>query len=270
MSHHQRIGLPVFATHNARLLVLVPAYNPGVLLIETARALLAFHPDVWVLVDGSTDGSDVGIESELAAHKEFRVLRRSKNTGKGAIMLYGAKKAYEEGFTHILSFDSDGQHPPQAVPELRRLSEQHPRALIMGDPSFGPDAPWERVCFRRVANALTFLETLGRIRYDSLFGMRLYPLEAFLEAFSETRWGRRYDFDTEIAVRMVWAGVPVFGVETPVRYPRRSAGGVSHFRYGRDNLSLAWMHGRLLAGGLARALKASSNRRGSERLGETH
>ena len=63
---------------DVRLVVLVPAYNPGGILIETVRALLAFHPDVWLLVDGSTDGSDLGIESHLGAHRGFRVLRRAR------------------------------------------------------------------------------------------------------------------------------------------------------------------------------------------------
>jgi glycosyltransferase involved in cell wall biosynthesis len=243
-------------SHSAvRLLVLVPAFDPGPALVNTARALIASHPDVWVLVDGSADGSDDGLESLLDDPPGFRVLRRRSNLGKGATMLEGAQKADAEGFTHVLSFDSDGQHPPELVPEFRRQCEQCPNALIMGEPVFGPDAPLERVYFRRVANAVALIETFGRLRFDSLFGMRVYPLQAFLRAFSETRWGRRYDFDAEIAVRMVWSGVAVVGVRTPVRYPNKDAGGVSHFRYGRDNLALARMHARLLLEASARALR---------------
>ena len=238
-----------------RLLVMVPAFNPGPLLVETTRALLAFHPEVWVLVDGSADGSDVGLEALLGEPPGLSVLRRSSNSGKGATLLSGAQAAAEKGFTHILTFDADGQHPPQLVPEFKNRCEQCPHALIMGEPIFGRDAPLERVYFRRIANALAFVESFGRLHCDSLFGMRVYPLKPFLSAFSETRWGRRYDFDTEIAVRMVWNGLSVIGVKTPVRYPDKGAGGVSHFRYGQDNLALARMHGRLLIGALVRAFK---------------
>jgi glycosyltransferase involved in cell wall biosynthesis len=237
-SRHGRCG--------PRVLILVPAYNPGSLLRETVSGLLSVHPDVWVLVDGSTDGSDAGLESVFAGFPGLRVLRRGGNSGKGATLLNGAEEARDHGFTHILCVDADGQHPPERVVEFRTLCESHPGAVLMGQPEFGPDAPLERVYFRRIANALTFLETLGKMRCDSLFGMRLYPLGAFLKAFSNTKWGRGYDFDTEIAVRMVWDGVPVHAVQTPVRYPDRAQGGVSHFRYGRDNLTLVWMHLRLL------------------------
>jgi len=60
-----------------------------------------------------------------------------------------------------------------------------------------------------------------------------------------THWMRRFDFDPEAAVRLCWQGVPVINRPAPVRYFRREEGGVSHFRYVRDNLLLTWMHTRL-------------------------
>lgn len=237
-----------------RILVLVPAYNPGPLLRETVAGLLASHSDVWVLVDGSTDGSDVGIESLFREAPGLRVLRRETNLGKGATVFEGAQIALREGFTHVLCVDSDGQHPVHKVLEFKRLCELHPKALLMGQPEFGSDAPLERVYFRRLANACAFVETAGKIRCDSLFGMRVYPLEALLKAFAQTKRGRRYDFDSEIAVRMVWDDVSVIEVRVPVRYPEAAVGGVSHFRYGRDNLDLLWMHLRLLSESMIRSL----------------
>ncbi len=35
-------------------------------------------------------------------------------------------------------------------------------------------------------------------------------------------------------------------MDAPVKYLRADEGGVSHFRYGRDNLLLSWMHTRLM------------------------
>ncbi len=119
---------------------------------------------------------------------------------------------------------------------------------------FGKDAPLERVYFRKLANALCVLWTLGKMRSDSLFGMRIYPLLPLLRAFSQTTCGRGFDFETEIAVRMVWAGVPVIGIVTPVRYPSPADGGGSHFRYWRDNLLLLRTHARFLLGALLRVL----------------
>jgi hypothetical protein len=58
------------------------------------------------------------------------------------------------------------------------------------------------------------------------------------------------DFDTEIAVRLYWRGVPVRNLPTRVTYP---ANGLSHFRMLRDNLRISAMHTRLLLGMLPRA-----------------
>ena len=65
-----------------------------------------------------------------------------------------------------------------------------------------------------------------------------------------TIWMRRFDFDPEAAVRLVWAGVPPINRDAPVRYFRPDEGGVSHFHYLRDNVLLTWMHVRLLIGAL--------------------
>jgi hypothetical protein len=76
-----------------------------------------------------------------------------------------------------------------------------------------------------------------------------------------TTWMRRFDFDAEAAVRLCWSGIRPINVDVPVRYPSASEGGVSHFRYGRDNLLLTWMHIRLVCGLLRRL--PSMVRRGS-------
>jgi hypothetical protein len=58
---------------------------------------------------------------------------------------------------------------------------------------------------------------------------------------------RRFDFDPEVAVRLVWAGVPPLSIEAPVKYLSAAEGGVSHFKYLRDNALLTGMHVRLMA-----------------------
>jgi hypothetical protein len=73
-------------------------------------------------------------------------------------------------------------------------------------------------------------------------GFRVYPVDAALAARAR---GDAMDFDPEIAVRMVWAGVPVVNVPTRVRYLAADEGGVSHFRVVRDNVWISWLHARL-------------------------
>lgn len=199
---------------------------------------------VWVCVDGSTDGSD--IRAEESAPEGTRFLRMVRNLGKGGAFLESLRLADREAFTHVLLMDSDGQHPAAMIPRFMELSQKHPAACICGVPKFGPDAPFERVKGRFAGNFFATLETLGTGPEDSLFGFRLYPVEPALRVMESIRSGRRFDFDTVLAVRLAWEGVPFINVSTPVSYPSREEGGVSHFRYLRDNLVLAAAHARLM------------------------
>ena len=47
-------------------LVLIPSYNPGRKVLATVRAARAQWTPVWVVVDGSTDGSADWLQAEAA------------------------------------------------------------------------------------------------------------------------------------------------------------------------------------------------------------
>ena len=47
-------------------LVLIPSYNPGPKVLDTVQAARDQWNPVWVVVDGSTDGSSFTATSELA------------------------------------------------------------------------------------------------------------------------------------------------------------------------------------------------------------
>ena len=236
-----------------KVLVLIPSYNSGPLLRPTVESALARWSDVWVVIDGSTDGSDSSIETMLGAHSGLRLLRQSPNQGKGAAVLCGIRQALDAGFTHVLTMDADGQHPADRIPAFVKVAGRHPEAALLGCPQFGPEAPLLRVRGRKISNLWTNLETLGWGIGDSLFGMRLYPIPALIAAFESTSWGRRFDYDTEVAVRIAWQGVPVINLPTPVKYLSVEEGGISQFRYLRDNTLLTWMHARLFAGFILRS-----------------
>ena len=81
---------------------------------------------------------------------------------------------------------------------------------------------------------------------DSLYGFRVYPVAALAAVMVRQPWMRRFDFDTEAVVRLAWRGVKPVNLDAPVKYLRADEGGVSHFRYVRDNVLLTWMHTRLM------------------------
>lgn len=234
---------------SASHLVLIPSYNSGLKLEQTVRDALASWSPVWVVIDGSTDGSDLLLDPLVAESPgRLRVLRLPHNGGKGRAVLAGLQEAVASGFTHVLTMDADGQHDPRSISAFMDASARQPAALILGAPQFDASAPGERLFGRKIANFFARLETLGGNIGDCLFGFRIYPAAPLLSVLQSTRWARRFDFDPESAIRLVWRGLPVVNLATPCRYFKSSEGGVSHFHYLRDNLLLTWMYARLLAG----------------------
>jgi glycosyltransferase involved in cell wall biosynthesis len=233
-------------------IVLIPSYNPGNKVFETVRAAREQWNPVWVVVDGSTDGTPATLQEMARTDPGLRVIVRERNGGKGAAVLDGLTEASKQGFTHILTMDSDGQHPGDRIGAFMAASAADPAAMVLGEPLFDASAPSIRVKGRRVSNWWANLETLWAGIHDSLFGFRVYPIAPLLRLMRSSRWMRRFDFDVEAVVRLSWAGVPARNLAAQVRYFTPAEGGVSHFNYWRDNVLLSSMHARLFAGFLVR------------------
>jgi glycosyltransferase involved in cell wall biosynthesis len=233
-------------------LILIPSYNPGAKVFETVRAAREHWNPVWVVVDGSTDGTADRLKEMAARDPGLSVRVRARNGGKGAAVLDGLMEALSQGFTHVLAMDSDGQHPADRIGAFIEASVAEPEAMILGEPVFDASAPAIRVQGRKICNWWTNLETLGAGIHDSLFGFRVYPIAPLIKLMRGSLWMRRFDFDVEAVVRLSWAGVPARNLQARVRYFTREQGGVSHFNYVRDNMLLIFMHSRLFAGFLLR------------------
>jgi predicted LPLAT superfamily acyltransferase len=172
------------------------------------------------------------------------------NAGRGAALQTGYRTAARLGFSHAVQLDADGQHETADVPALLDAARRHPDALVLGEPIFEDNAPLARRIGRWISRVWVWLETCSLEIRDPLCGFRCIPLSPAVRVLDEVRCGTHMDFDPEIAVRLVWAGLPVVGVPTRVRY---FADGVSHFDLFRDNGRLIQTHARLFLGMLRRS-----------------
>jgi glycosyltransferase involved in cell wall biosynthesis len=233
------------ATASSTHLVLIPSFNPGESVLSTVRQARAFWNPVWIIVDGSTDGSTEKLQALAQADSGLKLFVLPENRGKGAAVLHGAHLAAAQGFTHLLAMDSDGQHPAHLIPAFMAASLKDSNALVLGKPVFDANAPRLRVNGRKISNWWANLETLWQGIGDSLYGFRVYPIRPLTEVMDASRWMRRFDFDVELVVRLCWWGLRPVNIDAPVKYLSIEEGGVSHFKYGRDNVLLTGMHIRL-------------------------
>lgn len=227
-------------------LVLIPSYNTGAKLLDTVREARRYWQPVWIVIDGSTDGSGEALQALAAGDPGLKVLVLPHNQGKGAAILHGLRAAAAAGYTHVLTMDADGQHPTDKIAVFMAVSRAHPQAVILGRPVFDASAPAVRVHGRKLSNGLANLQTLWHGIGDALYGFRVYPVEPLRDIMERQRWMRHFDFDPEAAVRLCWHGRDPINLTAPVKYFSAAEGGVSHFNYLRDNTLLVWMNLRLL------------------------
>ena len=231
--------------------VVIPTYdNPNTIrrVVDGVRAKLA---EVVVVDDGSAEECRERIDA-LGREKLAHVVRRPVNGGKGAALKTGFDAARALGYTHALQVDADGQHDLGDLDRFLGVSRDNPTALVLGYPVFDESVPRGRLIGRQITIFWTRLETFGRAITDPMCGYRVYPLESAVKACRGT--GNRMDFDIEIAVRMVWSGVPTVNLPTRVRYYGKGEGGVSHFHMWKDNCRISWCHTRLVTLAILRAL----------------
>jgi len=228
----------------------VPIYNHGSTIAVTANALSAHGLPVIIVDDGSDAPTRSILDALVAGRDDLRLLRLPANGGKGAALAAGFLAAHDAGYSHVLQIDADGQHDTADVPRFLDASRSAPDAMVCGRPVYDASVPRARLYGRYLTHACVWLETLSFAIEDSMCGYRLYPLAETRAEIARKPMPTRMDFDTEIAVRLFWRGVPVRNLPTRVTYPEN---GLSHFRMLRDNARITAMHTRLLLGMLPRA-----------------
>jgi glycosyltransferase involved in cell wall biosynthesis len=229
-----------------RACALIPTFDNPLTIGRVVAEVHRHVDDILIVDDGSGDEGRRVIE-EIARAGSARVVHRERNGGKGAAVKTGLRVAHELGFSHALQIDADGQHDPDDIPRFVALAAERPEAAVLGHPVFDESTPRGRRAAHGLTNFWTRIETAGGVISDPQCGYRVYPLEATIGVDAKSD---HMDFDIEIAVRLVWAGVPIINLPTRVRYLPQVAGGVSHFRPVRDNLAITWMHIRLVVASL--------------------
>lgn len=236
-----------------RLCAIIPTYNNPDTLEEVVRRVREYIADVVVVDDGSAARARE-VAQRLAEDGRCHVVFRPDNGGKGAAVKTGLQWARDHQFDYALQIDADLQHDTSDIPKLIAAVAgcANPEgALVLAQPIFDASAPKGRLRARKISVFWAMIETLGRKVGDPLCGFRVYPVATALRVAPRSN---AMDFDPEIAVRLVWAGVDVVHVPTPVIYRTAEAGGVSHYRKVIDTLLIAAAHVRLCTEGILRLL----------------
>jgi glycosyltransferase involved in cell wall biosynthesis len=178
-----------------------------------------------VVDDGSPDAWRI---ERAAAEARAELIRLPANAGKGhaiaaSLRLLLRRETPPEA---VLILDSDGQHPPEAIPAF--LAQAGEAELVIGDRFENLDGmPLGRRVANRLASRLLSLAT-GRPVRDSQCGMRLLRGRALTEVSFPPG---RFEAETRHLKRCLRSGLRVAWVPIPTLYgPELSA-----FRALRDS-----------------------------------
>jgi len=152
--------------------VVIAAYNEARVIRGVVSEVVAAGWPVVVVDDGSRDDT-----AAAASMPGATVLRHVINLGQGAALQTGIDYAISRGARYVVTFDADGQHSVEDIPELVAALATHDIAL--GSRFLGKDA----VGVTRRRRAL--LRTATSIS-NRMSGMKLTDAHCGLRAFRAT------------------------------------------------------------------------------------
>ncbi len=231
-----------------RIAALIPYYNHPLRIGDVVAGALAEQLPVLIVNDGS-DAESSAVLAELVKQPSVTVLNRAENGGKGAAMLDGLNALANDGYSHALQIDADGQHNVADIGRCLQLVRSHPGAIVSAAAEYDESISKARFYGHYLTHVWVWINTLSLQIRDSQTGFRAYPLALTQPIIQHAYIGKRMDFDSEILVRHQWEGVPIVHFSTFVNYPEN---GVSHFNMVADNVRITAMHTRLFFGMLLR------------------
>lgn len=222
---------------------IIPVYNNAATIGEVVLRCRNFiEPDLLVVSDGSTDGSD-----DLARRAGAEVISVPENLGKGRAILTGLKEAETRGYTHAVVIDADGQHLPEEIPRMIDAAWKSPDRIWVGARRMGKDStPGSSRIGRTISNFWATINSWQVCR-DAQSGFRIYPVK---ETLSLNCREPGFTFEMEVLIRASWSGIKIGHMDIDVVYPTEER--VSHFDMRRDNARFTWISFKMFWGMVVR------------------
>jgi glycosyltransferase involved in cell wall biosynthesis len=236
-------GVATTAPDALKVGILVVAYNAESTLAGVLdRVPKSFHSrisEIYVCDDASGDSTYlVGLGYQQVSNDlPLKVIRHSENLGYGGNQKVGYRMAIEEGLDIIVMLHGDGQYAPECLPDVIAPLERGEADCVMGSRMMEAGAARKggMPLYKYVGNkVLTTFENkvLGTSLTEFHSGYRAYRVDA-LKAIAFERNSDNFNFDTQIIIQLVDAGMRIVEVPIPTSYGDEVCY-VNGMKYARD------------------------------------
>ncbi len=243
------------ATALPRIGILVVAYNAestlANVLDRVPKDFRSRISQVFVCDDASGDSTHLvalGYQ-QLSADLPLKIVRHPHNLGYGGNQKAGYRMAIDEGLDIVVMLHGDGQYAPECLPEIVAPLERGEADAVMGSRMMEQGAARRggMPLYKYVGNRiLTLFENrvLGTNLSEFHSGYRAYNVHT-LSALPFERNSDGFNFDTQIIIQLVDAGMRIVEVPIPtyygdeicyvdgLKYARDVAGDVVRYRLGK-------------------------------------
>ena len=229
-----------------RLAVMIPAHNEAQRVGEVIDRVRGAIPDstVFVVDSGSTDDT-----AAIAAAHGATVISQG-SSGYGGALQTGYAALLQRSWSTLVQLDGDGQHPPEAIPDLLR-ELNHADFVVASREGTDSQGAWHR----RLGNAGLSWAVFG------LTGQRFHDVTSGMWALDRaavTVLAEQLPTDTwDAGVRVLAHHAGLEMREVPVEMSERQSGESMHdgwsgprhfFRSLRTSVRVAWRKQRTATG----------------------
>lgn len=200
------------------LSIIIPIFNEKDTILELLNRIkrvgLKKEYEVLMIDDGSTDGTR-DILNKIKNEKNYKVIFKEKNSGKGESLKLGFKKAIGE---YIIVQDADLEYNPKDYILLLEEISKHKKTVVYGSRFMGS--------YKDMSSLHYFGNQLLTQITNILYGVKLTDMETCYKLFPRELIQRlklrasRFEFEPEVTAKIIKKGYKI--IEVPISYAGRS------------------------------------------------
>jgi len=220
--------------------VVVPAYNEELLIADTLVSIPALVDRIYAVNDASRDRTQAIIEKTAKQDPRIIPLQHEKNSGVGAAIVTGYKRALAEHMSIAVVMAGDNQMDPELITSFIDPLIENKADYTKGNRLLSPEYRKGMGRWRFIGNTvLTFMT-----KFSSGYWKLMDPQNGYtaisrraLERLNLDTIYPHYGYCNDLLVNLNVFGFRVMDVEMPARYGRET----SKIKYGSYIGKVSWL-----------------------------